>query len=222
MSRARENADGARLDAPLASPAFTGTPTGITGTHITSGTLGNTVQDNITRLGTVTAGNLSNTAIVMPRFKEFDFFKVYSNEQTTTSNLTDLNISDTSYLEVTPESTADIIEFGYDFSYYWSNGYLGWGIERATDTDFDDNRASIWRNGEHTVGPYSSGVPPYGSHGGVVTQTASTFGMAAGTTYYCRMIGMTHNGTTNIYFGTVGSNNTHEGVKLTMKRWSIE
>ena len=29
MSRARENADGARLDAPLASPAFTGTPTGV-------------------------------------------------------------------------------------------------------------------------------------------------------------------------------------------------
>ena len=29
MTRSRENADGARLDAPLASPAFTGTPTGI-------------------------------------------------------------------------------------------------------------------------------------------------------------------------------------------------
>ena len=60
MSRARDNADGARLDAPLASPAFTGTPTGITGTHITSGTLGNTVQDNITRLGTVTSGVLED------------------------------------------------------------------------------------------------------------------------------------------------------------------
>ena len=34
MTRARENADGARLDAPLASPAFTGTPTGITAAHI--------------------------------------------------------------------------------------------------------------------------------------------------------------------------------------------
>ena len=34
MTRARENADGARLDAPLASPAFTGTPTGITAGHI--------------------------------------------------------------------------------------------------------------------------------------------------------------------------------------------
>jgi len=60
MSRARENADGARLDAPLASPTFTGTVAGVTGTHITTGTLGNTVQDNITRLGTVTAGTLGS------------------------------------------------------------------------------------------------------------------------------------------------------------------
>jgi hypothetical protein len=66
MTRARDNADGARLDAPLASPTFTGTVAGVTGTHITTGTLGNTVQDNITRLGTVTSGNLSNTAIVYP------------------------------------------------------------------------------------------------------------------------------------------------------------
>ena len=76
MSRARENADGARLDAPLASPAFTGTPTGITGTHITSGTLGNTVQDNITRLGTVTAGNLSNTAIVYPAGHQINHWQI--------------------------------------------------------------------------------------------------------------------------------------------------
>jgi len=44
--------------APLASPAFTGTPTGITGNHITTGTLGNAVQDNITRLGAVTTGTI--------------------------------------------------------------------------------------------------------------------------------------------------------------------
>ena len=47
--------------APLASPAFTGTPTGITASHINSGTLGNTVQDNITRLGTVTTGTFNGT-----------------------------------------------------------------------------------------------------------------------------------------------------------------
>jgi len=39
MSRARENADGARLDAPLESPEFTGTPTGITAAHLEAGVL---------------------------------------------------------------------------------------------------------------------------------------------------------------------------------------
>ena len=212
----KSSADNLVLQGSDASPAITVGATGTT-TFAENATFSGTAN----ALGTVTSGNLSNNAIVMPRFKEFDFFKVYSNENTTTSNETSLNISDSSYLEVTPESTADIIEFGYDFSYYWSNGYLGWGVERATDTGFTANRASIWRNGEHSRGGYSSGVPQYGVQGGVVTQTASTFGMAADTTYYCRMIGMTHNGTTNVTFGTVGSNNTHEGVKLTMKRWSI-
>ena len=37
---------------------------GLDASDITTGTLGNTVQDNVTRLGTVTVGNLSNTAIV--------------------------------------------------------------------------------------------------------------------------------------------------------------
>ena len=54
--------------APLASPAFTGTPTGITAAHITSGVLpvGVTGGSGLTALGTVTAGNLANTAIVYP------------------------------------------------------------------------------------------------------------------------------------------------------------
>ena len=54
--------------APLASPAFTGTPTGITAAHITSGVLpvGVTGGSGLTALGTVTAGNLSNSAIVYP------------------------------------------------------------------------------------------------------------------------------------------------------------
>ena len=54
--------------APLASPAFTGTPTGITAAHITSGVLpvGVTGGSGLTALGTVTTGNLSNSAIVYP------------------------------------------------------------------------------------------------------------------------------------------------------------
>tara|TARA_R110002051_G_C8598009_1_gene479948 strand:+ start:20 stop:598 length:579 start_codon:yes stop_codon:yes gene_type:complete len=50
MSRARDNAN---LGAQAGS--------GLDASDITSGTLGNTVQDNITRLGTVTTGTMSNT-----------------------------------------------------------------------------------------------------------------------------------------------------------------
>jgi len=77
MSRARENADGARLDAPLASPDFTGTVdlTGttvsldddeISGDKIHGGTISGSPTLVTPALGTVATGNLSNTAIVYP------------------------------------------------------------------------------------------------------------------------------------------------------------
>jgi len=68
MSRARDNADGSRLDAPLASPAFTGTPTGITAAHLEAGVLPSDVTggSGLTALGTVAAGNLSHADIVYP------------------------------------------------------------------------------------------------------------------------------------------------------------
>ena len=52
------------LKAPLASPPFTGTPTGITAAHITSGVLpvGVTGGSGLTALGTVLSGTMNNTA----------------------------------------------------------------------------------------------------------------------------------------------------------------
>ena len=77
MSRSRENADGARLDAPLASPAFSGTPTGIVAGSMVDGTItaakvaadvatqaeldAQRTNSSITTLGTVTAGTLANS-----------------------------------------------------------------------------------------------------------------------------------------------------------------
>jgi len=76
MSRSRENADGARLDAPLASPAFSGTPTGIVAGSMVDGTItaakvaadvatqaeldAQRTNSSITTLGTVTAGTLGS------------------------------------------------------------------------------------------------------------------------------------------------------------------
>ena len=74
MSRARiladyvSSGDELALKAPLASPAFTGTPTGITAAHLEAGVLPSDVTggSGLTALGTVATGNLSNTAIVYP------------------------------------------------------------------------------------------------------------------------------------------------------------
>ena len=54
--------------APKASPAFTGTPTGITAAHLEAGVLPSDVTggSGLTALGTVASGNLSNTAITYP------------------------------------------------------------------------------------------------------------------------------------------------------------
>ena len=77
MSRARENADGARLDAPLASPAFSGTPTGIVAGSMVDGTItaakvaadvatqaeldAQRTNSSITTLGTVTSSGTINS-----------------------------------------------------------------------------------------------------------------------------------------------------------------
>ena len=72
MSRARILADyvssGDELadKAPLASPAFTGTPTGITAAHLEAGVLPSDVTggSGLTALGTVTTGTLGGTSII--------------------------------------------------------------------------------------------------------------------------------------------------------------
>jgi len=70
------------LKAPLASPPFTGTPTGITAAHITSGVLpvGVTGGSGLTALGTVLSGIMNNTAGEL--FKH----KIYSHTHTTGLN----------------------------------------------------------------------------------------------------------------------------------------
>lgn len=67
MSRARDNADGARLDAPLASPAFTGTPTGITAAHLEAGVLPADVTGG-SGLTALSASNLSAGTVPDARF----------------------------------------------------------------------------------------------------------------------------------------------------------
>ena len=94
MSRARILADyvssGDELAdrAPKASPAFTGTPTGITAAHLEAGVLPSDVTgvSGLTALGTVTSGNLSNSAIVYPAGSVLQVLSDNYNSQTEASS----------------------------------------------------------------------------------------------------------------------------------------
>ena len=199
-----------------ASPAITIAETGTT-TFAENVTMSGTAN----ALGTVTSGNLSHADIVMPRFKEVDKFWYDAVVNTNTENLDALNISGSHYVTVTPEHTNDYIEFGYDFNVWSSGGYMGWGIQSSTATDFSANLNILWRVGRHAHKEDAS--DQYSHIGGYIMDTASEWGLSADTTYYCRMIGMTHSTDFSYDWGANGTNIVKggKGIRLAMKRWSI-
>ncbi len=182
-----------------------------------------TLSGTANNLGTVTAGNLSNEAIVMPRFKELDHFVYETVTSTTSTNQNEINISGSNYLTITPEHTGDIIQFSYDFNVYGSNNYLGFGVQSATNTGFTANVNIAWRTGQHAVGRFGHDADYNGYHhqGGTVSFTASSINLSADTTYYFRMIGMTHVQAGTITWGGPTSSSEKDGIKFSAKRWSI-
>lgn len=107
MSRARENADGARLDAPLASPAFTGTPTGITAAHLTTAAVlpaAVTGGSGLTALGTVTSGTLGS-GVTMPADSVIQVVSAVKIDQTTISSTSDW-VTTGLTANITPKNTS--------------------------------------------------------------------------------------------------------------------
>ena len=197
------------------------------GSVIKTGTIANAVQDNITRLGTVTSGNLSSEDIVMPRFKEFDQFHCTSKTHYTATGsgakTVSLNISDNKTVSITPEDTGDLIEIAYSFSVYVVAGYFGHGVQRATDSGFTQNVAVVFSTGEHSHGQHglvTSDGMRYGDIGRTWNSTCS--GLTPGTTYYYRVVGARHSTGGTIYYGQEITNDVNGiGVYCTIKRWSI-
>jgi len=193
---------------------------------VTVGTTGSTtLAGTANALGTVTSGNLSNQAIVMPRFKEMSQFVYETATSTTDLNLDYLNISGSNYITLTPEHTGDIIEFSYDFNTYATENYFGWGIQSATNTSFSAGVDYPWRIGRHGVGRHGqtgNDMMRYQHAGGSVAYTCSSMSLSADTTYYFRMIGMTHGqGSFTASWGGSATNSVKDGITLTGKRWSI-
>ena len=198
---------------------------------LTVGTTGSTtLAGTANALGTVTSGNLSNQAIVMPRFKEMSQFVYETSTSTTSQNQDAINISGSNYCTLTPEHTGDIIEFGFDMNTHATDNYFGFGIQSATATDFGSGVTIIWRNGRYAMGRHGSAgtitnahtdAHNYGHVGGALSFTCSSISLSADTTYYFRMIGMSHSQSGTIMWGGASTSSIKDGVKLTAKRWSI-
>jgi hypothetical protein len=192
-----------------------------------SGTLGvtgnTTLSGSANNLGTVTTGNLSNNNIVMPRFKEISRFHYNLSSSTSATFQETFNISGSLYTSATPEHTGDIIECNWAFNMYNPAGYQGFGIQRSASTDFS-SPTTQWSTGEHAFGQFglaaNDGNEYAGGVGGAITFTCA--GLTADTTYYWRMVGMTHSPQTgSASWGSGTSGSTNHGVHMTLKRWSI-
>ena len=211
------------LTAPTLTTPALGTPASGVVTNL-SGVLpvGVTGGSGLTALGTVTSGNLSSEDIVMPRIKEFG--KFYYGTVTTTSvvNQDAINISGSNTVALTPEHTGDLFEFSWRFCVN-ATGYNGHGIQRATNSAFSTGVATQWSTGRHAWGNMSSAVTTtldYVDSAGSITVDAT--GLSAGTTYYFRLIGMTHSTSATHQFGVNTTNSTNgTGTRFSAKRWSI-
>jgi len=129
------------------------------------------------------------------------------------------------HLTVTPGTTADIISFGWSFCWYKDEGGMGWGIQMSTSNDFSTGNTTLWATGRDLDGGQGNVSDHGGQAGGVLTDTASTFGMSASTTYYVRMVGQTWHdsswtGNTAKWGYEYDNDVNGVGVRLSMQRWS--
>ena len=146
---------------------------------------------------------------------------------TTTTALSQqaLNISGSLYATITTgSSTADLITFEQDFGnlhFTTSNTYMGYGLQRSNSTNFS-SPTTVWSTGEHALGLVGATNIYAGKHAVTNTRTAAEWGLAANTTYYFRLIGMTHGVAGSFYWGNGTSGHTNGyGVKLSVSLWRL-
>ena len=136
-----------------------------------------------------------------------------------------LNISGSLYATITTgSSTADLITFEQDFGnlhFSVSNTYMGYGLQRSNSTNFS-SPTTVWSTGEHALGLVGATNIYAGKHAVTNTRTAAEWGLAANTTYYFRLIGMTHGVAGSFYWGNGTSGHTNGyGVKLSVSLWRL-
>ena len=137
-----------------------------------------------------------------------------------------INISGSLYATITTgSSTADLLTFEQDFGgifYQNANNYMGVGLQRASNTAFTTGVAAVWRSGEHSWGQVGASNNYSGICNISNTRSVAEWGLAANTTYYFRLIGMTHSVAGTFYWGN-GTNyeSNGDGVKLSVSLWRL-
>lgn len=164
--------------APLASPAFTGTPTGITAAHLEAGVLPSDVTggSGLTALGTVTSGNLSNTAIVYPAGHVIQ--AVYATKDTGYLS-TSTNYENTgSAVSITPKKSTSkiVVQFQADVWYSGTGDYFDLQI-RATGGLTNANIMTSHDTGTHISGGYTASQSHQAMSPVVNTTSSITFTM---------------------------------------------
>jgi hypothetical protein len=216
--------------ATLTSPVLN---TGVTGTAILDeDAMG---SDSATKLATqqsikayVDAGDASAGGSAV---KEFNH--LYYPTATVDTTLDSDNISicgsgttaGVNHVTVTPGTTADIISFGWCFCWYKDEGGMGWGIQMSTSNDFSTGNTTLWTTGRDVVGGQGIVSDIGGQAGGVLTDTALTFGMSASTLYYVRMVGSTWHdpswmGNTAKWGYEYDADINGVGVRFSVQRWA--
>ena len=136
-----------------------------------------------------------------------------------------LNVSGSLYATITTgSSTADLITFEQDWGQLLvttDNSYMGYGLQRSNSTNFS-SPTTVWSTGEHAVGMVGAGNIYAGKHAVTNTRTVAEWGLSANTTYYFRLIGMTHTIAGTFKWGNETSYDTNgQGVKLSVSLWRL-
>ena len=156
-----------------------------------------------------------------------DNSRFFYTTRTTTTALSQqaVNVSGSLYATITTgSSTADLITFEQDWGQLYfktSNSYMGYGLQRSNSTNFS-SPTTVWSTGEHAVGLVGATNVYAGKHAVTNTRTAAEWGLAANTTYYFRLIGMTHGIAGTFIWGNETSSDTNgQGVRLSVSLWRL-
>ena len=196
-------------------------------------TLSNNTQDNITRLGTVTTGNLSNSAIVYPtghliKSKEINVGSAYASGNVKRSNEssnppgTHVHANFDMTCSGIPQVSNKVIKVQYNL-YVSHDNHPQFFIIHSWDNSSwvksprgaEDSAGQSWGNNNSKY-PHGQGGYDADNNNTQHVQVATTWvdTTSSNTTLYTRLYWQSQNGTTNIFINRCVNNSTTHGAVM--------